>query len=117
MAAPNNNVVEETIKITCALAFKVRLSDRSHFTLALSLPSVSILPKSINYISVANVITLKFNMIAKQQTFSKWGYLGVYKVGTKLVIGSRDFDDSSGLGRNLHWSHKHTDQSSMVDNG
>lgn len=103
---------------TWALPLKERLSVKSHFTLALSLPSVIILPKSISYTKAIHTnsevfnsnSSLNFYFIILKPLQPEVTYLGVYKVGTKFIVSSRDFNGFRRLWRNLHWSHEHADR-------
>lgn len=108
-----------TEKHTWALAFKIRLSVRSHFTRALSLPSVRTLPISINFGSRSNdilSITQKVRegahnssiIFANKHLKRVSANLWIQKVSAKLIMCSRNFNNARRLWRNFRWSHKNT---------
>lgn len=101
---------------TCALAFIIRFSVKSHFTLAFNLPSVNTLPKSINCMVSENHShqAIQINSFSKTRRPKKRelnkrdSYLWVYIISPKLIVSSWDFDSFRRLGRNLCWPHEHT---------
>lgn len=94
----------------------MRFSDKSHFNLALTLPSVNTLPISINcYTSntTMDAVTVKLCLQEKNDTMKSVvnTYFWVYKVGTKLVVRGRNFNYCVvTLRRDFSRSHEHASE-------